>query len=493
MLREPRCQTCANRPRRSTFVRGEGSAISVTPIAVNRQDEVDECATSWAAKVVCSAVFLTGRPPQEALNNSASWMLLSRDQLRRILAGDAAAARLDVDIQVDEARRCVTLVRPGMRPACARMIGDQGAVIVASPDAPVHFEPVAIEPRGPAPDATPWPTGDVDPGGPPSLDPEAMQRATDLVFAQKAQRASAFVVVHRGRIVAERYAPWFDRESRLEGWSMGKTLGIALVGRSLQLHGGSVDDAALFPEWSDDARRDIRLRDLLQLSSGLTFTGSFGQGEDQSEHARDGLFLDHIYVYAGGIDSAAFCLGKPLEHPPGTVGRYRNCDPLLLQLWLRRRLLERGETPLAWPQRELFDRLGMRGVVLETDPFGHVLISGHDYARARDFARLGLLLLQDGRWDGEAILPEGFAEFVRTPAPAWDGERGASVMRNAAGTLALPDDAFWMSGSTVNRTIVVPSLDLVVVKMGHISGRIAGELDTLNEALEIVARAAAKG
>jgi CubicO group peptidase (beta-lactamase class C family) len=457
---------------------------------VHPQDEPDACATAWAAKVVCSAVFLTGRDPREALQHSASWMLLTRDQLRRILAGDASAARLEVEIDVDESRRSVTLRRPGLRPACARIVGDQGAIIVDAPDAPVNFEPVAIEPKGPDPDQTTWPTGDVPTEGNVELDPDVLRRATDLVFEQPAQRASAFVVVHRGRIVAERYGPGTDRETRLEGWSMGKTIGVALVGRSLALHGGSLDDDELFPEWSGDGRRAIRLRDLLQLSSGLAFTGSFGTAEDQTEHARDGLFLDHIYVYAGGIDSGQFCLSKPLEHPPGEVGRYRNCDPLLLQLWLRRRVLARGEEPLDWPQRHLFDPLGMRGVVLETDPFGQFLISGHDYARARDFARLGLLLQQEGRCLGEQILPDGYVDFVRQPAPAWNGERGASVMLNGEGMLNLPEDAYWMSGSTVNRTIIVPSLDLVVVRMGHISGRIAGELDALNRALELIAGAA---
>jgi len=463
------------------------------PDCVVPQDDPARCALAWAAKVVCSAVFVTGREPQEALRNSAAWMLLGRERLRRILAGDPSAAKLDVDVRVDRAAGVVTLVGESGEMAHARFHGDQGAVVVASPEAPVHFTPEAVPYAGPDPATTPWPTGDrgaeaPDPGG---LDARALDRACDLVFAHPAQQARAFVVLHRGRLVAERYAEGFDRESRLEAWSMGKTLGAALAGRLMALGGPDLERDALFSEWEDDGRRRIRLRDLLQLSSGLDFTGSFGRDEDHAEHHRDGRFLDHIYVYAGGCDAFAFCTTAPLEHAPGTVGRYRNCDPLLVQRAIRDSVRARGESPLAWPQRALFDRMGMAGVVLETDPFGNFLISGHDYARARDYARLGLLLLQDGVWEGERLLPEGYAAFLRSPAPAWAGERGANVVLNRDGLLHLPSDAFWMSGSTVSRTIMVPSLDLVVVKMALIPGRIAGELDTLNEALGILNRTVA--
>ncbi|MEM9177238.1 MAG: serine hydrolase [Myxococcota bacterium] len=425
-------------------------------------------------------------------------MLLDRDGLRRVLAGHPMHDELGVRIELDEARGRVSLHKEGLRPAHARFTGDQGVVLVADPDAPVHFDPEPAPPQGPDPDATPWPTGDRTPGDlldratSDTLDPAVAERAADLVFANPAQCASAFLVVHRGQIVAERYFRAYDRETRFEAWSMGKTIGLALAGRSLALHGGDLDQTDLFPEWAHDERRHIRLRDLMQLSSGLAFSGSFGRNEDQSELARDGRFLDHVYVYASGGDAFRFCVDAPLEHPPGTVGRYRNCDPLLLQKWLRDRLIERGESPLAWPQRALFDPLGIRGIVLETDPFGQFLISGHDYGRARDFARLGLLFLQDGTWNGQPVLPEGFVDFVRRPAPAWKGERGASVVLNRDGRLALPTDAYWMSGATVNRTIVVPSLDLVVVRMGPIAGRPAGELATLNEALALIADAAGR-
>ena len=147
---------------------------------------------------------------------------------------------------------------------------------------------------------------------------------------------------------------------------------------------------------------------------------------------------------------------------------------------------------LSWPQRNLFDPLGMAGMILETDPFGGFLISGHDYGRPRDWARLGLLYLQCGAWEGRQLLPESFVEFVQTPAPAFDGPYyGGFFWLNRARDLpTLPEDAYWMAGAGGQRVVIVPSLDLVIVRMGHINGEIAGRAQTMDRATALLAEAA---
>jgi CubicO group peptidase (beta-lactamase class C family) len=136
-----------------------------------------------------------------------------------------------------------------------------------------------------------------------------------------------------------------------------------------------------------------------------------------------------------------------------------------------------------------FDRIGIRRMVLETDPYGHFLLNGYDYGTARNWARLGLLYLQGGRWRGEQILPDGWSTFVSTPAPAWKRPvYGAFVWLNHAGQLRLPVDAYFMLGAGGQYTIVVPSRELVVVRMGHQRGSPRAE-DTLNDALEGIAAA----
>ena len=139
---------------------------------------------------------------------------------------------------------------------------------------------------------------------------------------------------------------------------------------------------------------------------------------------------------------------------------------------------------LHWPQRELFDAIGASGMVLECDPYGHFLISGHDYGRARDWARLGQLYLQRGTWQGRQLLSERFEEFVQPPAAvAWkhDPYYGGFFCTNATGLIPdAPRDTFWMSGGGRQRTLVVPSRDMVIVRLGHMAGMVFGAEKTLN-------------
>jgi CubicO group peptidase (beta-lactamase class C family) len=127
--------------------------------------------------------------------------------------------------------------------------------------------------------------------------------------------------------------------------------------------------------------------------------------------------------------------------------------------------------------------------VIETDPYGNFLMQGYDYGTARNWARIGMLYLNDGVWNGERLLPEGWSTFVSTPAPAWrDSSYGAMVWVNARGTWPLPRDAFAFRGAGLQDTYVVPSRDLVVVRMGHMSGAQAASPD-LDRALALLMQA----
>jgi len=176
----------------------------------------------------------------------------------------------------------------------------------------------------------------------------------------------------------------------------------------------------------------------------------------------------------------------PLQFPINTEGRYRNCDPLTIGYLIKRAVTARGDEYLTWPQRALFDRIGIRRQVLETDPYGNFLLTGYDYGTPRNWARLGLLYQQDGMWQGTRILPEGWAKFVSTPAPAWKrGNYGGLFWINGAGEWKLPKDAYFMAGAGGQWTFVVPSHQLVVVRMGHYKGAGAGQR-ALNRAFEIL-------
>jgi CubicO group peptidase (beta-lactamase class C family) len=116
---------------------------------------------------------------------------------------------------------------------------------------------------------------------------------------------------------------------------------------------------------------------------------------------------------------------------------------------------------------------------METDPFGNFLTQGYEYASARDWARLGNLYLQDGLWNGERILPAGFVKFASTLAPAWkaDGRPiyGGFFWLNGDDALPVPKEAYRMAGAGGQTTLIIPSHDLVVVRLGHFKGSTPGE------------------
>jgi CubicO group peptidase (beta-lactamase class C family) len=132
------------------------------------------------------------------------------------------------------------------------------------------------------------------------------------------------------------------------------------------------------------------------------------------------------------------------------------------------------------------DQLGMRNMVLETDPYGNFVLTGYDFGSARDWLRLGLLYLQDGVWNGKRLLPAGWVDFVRTPAPAWDKPvYGGLFWLNRTLAWPVPADAYYMSGAGGQNTIIVPTHDLVVVRMGHYKGEVPGE-KALAQALRLL-------
>ena len=187
------------------------------------------------------------------------------------------------------------------------------------------------------------------------------------------------------------------------------------------------------------------------------------------------FFADQdLYLYTATIDSFKYAATRPLQWPPNTVGRYRNTDPVLIN-YLIRLALDRRKAPYhAFPQRELFDKIGIRNMVLETDPYGNFLTQGYELGAARDWARVANLYLQDGVWNGQRLLPEGFVEFVSTLAPAWEADKrpiyGGFFWLNGEASFPVPKNAYYMSGVGGQTTLIVPSHDLVVVRLGHYKG-----------------------
>ena len=432
------------------------------------QSPVSLGAASYA-KILCSAVFVSGRDPDEARLNSAYFLMNEPDRKKTITAA--------VDQETKRVRVTVDTVT-----RTAAFYGDQGCVIHPPDHDGIYFKPLTVRTTLPDANAQPWPMGDAPSkeSWPAKLDRVRVKAAVDLAFADPAGLTAAMVVVYKGQVVAERYMDGITKDTQLESWSMGKSLGATLVGLAIKDGAFALDDPAPIPEWRrpGDPRGAIRVRDVMRMSSGLSFTGQDDRWMDPAWQ-----YHDHFFIYAGAVNAFRYAISSPVEFAPNTVGRYRNCDPMTLGFLVRQAVEKRGEEYLTYPQRALFDKIGIRKQVLEPDPWGNFLISGHDYGTVRNWARLGLLYLRDGVWNGQRLLPEGFTKFVATPAPAWPRpEYGGQFWINGIGQWNLPRDAYFMAGAGGQHTFIVPSHDLVVVRMGHQRGAAVGAR-LLNESL----------
>ena len=439
--------------------------------------------TAGYAKVMCSAVFVTGLDPDFAAENVGYF------------TGGSPAERAKVKKPVvDRAAKEVRITMPNGVTRVARYVGDQGCVSLPEGETTLHYTPRKIEKRQGEPKATPWPMGDALPRTllPPGLDEAKLKRAVDAAFEPATSLTAAFVVTWKGRLVAERYGPGITATTPLESWSMGKSLVATLMGVLIKEGAYDLGQRAPIPEWqgAGDPRAEIRIADILHMSSGLRIRAPLDP--DFDEH---GPYPDHLYLYTGGVDSFRYAATRPQQWPPNTVGRYRNTDPVLASYLVRLAVLKRGLDYLSFPQQALFDKLGIRTMVLETDPYGNFLTQGYELASGRDWARLGNLYLQDGVWNGERLLPLGFVKFVSTVAPAWAAEKrpiyGGFFWINGTGELPVPREAYFMSGAGGQTTLIVPSHDLVVVRLGHFKGSGPGE-ESFHRALALLMEAVPK-
>lgn len=425
------------------------------------------------AKVMCSAVFITGLEADFAAEHVGYFS-----------APYKVRAKLEKP-QVDLVKKTVSVTVPGGPTRTAIYTHGQGCVTLPEGESTLHFTPKAIpDPPGDYFEI-PWPMGDKVPDDafPKEVDEVEVLEAVNEAFESPDAFTAAFVVTWKGQFLAERHAADIDEDTPLESWSMGKSLSATLMGILMQRGVYTLNQPAPIPEWQgeNDGRKNITIANIMNMSSGIRI-----RAPQDPEYDPSLGYPDHLYLYTGGVNSFTYAATRPQQWPPNTVGRYRNCDPVLINYLVRLGVEKLGEDYLSFPQHALFDKLGVRTMVMETDPYGNFLTQGYEFASARDWARLGNLYLQDGVWNGERILPEGFVKFVSTVAPAWkeDGRPiyGGFFWINGDDRYPIPSDAYYMAGAGGQFTFIIPSHDLVVVRLGHYKGAKAGE-ESLKKAL----------
>lgn len=319
----------------------------------------------------------------------------------------------------------------------------------------------------------PWPLGDASPEKPlpPEVDAEKLAAAMDAEFGEPnpdwVRGTRGVVVVYKGEIIAERYADGFDLYTPLTSWSMTKSMTSAMVGVLVKQGKIDIHAPASVPEWQGegDPRAAITLDQLLRMSSGLEFSEAYF---DYTSDVTEMLFRRG--------DAAKLVAVKPLAHPPDTHWSYSSGTTNLIQRIIREAVDGDLEDYLNFPRKEIWHKIGMTHSTMEPDASGTFVGSSFFFVTPRDWARFGLLYSDDGVWQGERILPEGWVEYSVTPTPpAPQGQYGAQWWLNAGEPddpsdrpwPDLPTDAFAAQGFESQRCVVIPSRDLVVVRMGQ--------------------------
>jgi CubicO group peptidase (beta-lactamase class C family) len=423
-----------------------GGVVSIAALA----NPYLNSATSFKTKAVCSEVFVAGR------------------DLKDVLARDFARIHPIVsraEIRVDEANGIVRgSVFGVLGRAKAVHRSGYGCALVSEGrpfDAPLN-QPAAA--------STDWSV---------AIDPDLQKNVKALLSdADRPAPADirAVLIIQNGVILAEDYPDGFNRDVPMQSWSMAKSVTQAMTAIAIDQGLLSLTDNELMPDWTgDDPRAAITVADLLHMTDGLDFVEDYGDPKS-----------DVTRMLFGSRNMGRAAAKAPLAHAPGTHWAYSSGTTNILSDVLRRAIERSGQDYHTWVYTHLFGPIGMTSAVFETDAGGTFIGSSYLYATPRDWARLGQLYLNDGLWEGRRILPEGTVDYAITPAlpdsapfygahwwlnqPLPDGQQRLP---------GLPNDAYFMGGHEVQRVIVIPSKNAVIVRLGMTRPPVNDDVDVM--------------
>jgi CubicO group peptidase (beta-lactamase class C family) len=428
--------------------------------------------TGYVAKYLCTTTFLSQRDPRIAFDEDVKPV----NPLANVVRWQIDRDNQTVTAKAFAAFQATAVYREGC--GCTLLAGlTEDALRLQT-----FYRYDGGAPPPPPPSDLPWPQGSGEPVDSRSfgVDTHLLEQALDQAFAEPGpdnpRKTRAVAVVYDGWLIAERYAPGFGPDVPMLGWSMSKSVTNALVGVMVRQGRLVVTDPAPVPEWGspDDQRRRVTLDQLMRMSSGLAFEEVYRPLADAT---------DMLY---GSTDFGAFAAQRPLEARPNEKWNYSSGTANIIARIVRREAEKISLDYYQFLRTAFFDRIGMTSTVLEPDASGTFVGSSYAVATVRDWARFGQLYLQDGVWNGERILPEGWVAYSVTPTPkAPRGEYGALFWLNAGAPgnptdrllPNVPEDAYYADGFQGQRVIVVPSRRLVLVRFGATSRRSAWDTD----------------
>lgn len=419
--------------------------------------------TAFAAKGMCSSVFLANKDPNRVSSEDLSFFPISLAKCT-----------------VDEEARSVTARVFGLAERKAVYRDGLGAVLVLNtPEEALKAQSFSIPDPGYSQDTLPWPKGDLLPDGlPEGVDGPALEKVLEQAFDDPGEDPSkktlGVAVVFDNQLIGERYLEGYDTETRFHGWSMTKSITGALAGRLIMEGQMDLDAPTGIPEWQGDERSLITLRHILHMSSGLDWYENYF------------TISDATVMLMRSDDKFASVVDNELVNDPGSFFNYSSGEVNLLS-GLIRTAIGNDEAYHRYAYSAIFHRIGMLNTTVETDASGLFVASSYCYGTIRDWARFGLLFLNNGIFEGDTVLTPEWVEFMKTPAPASGGQYAATFwLKESSDKRALtdvPGDVFFADGFLGQRVYIIPSRKLVVVRMGYSLSNISMN-DFLKEIIE---------
>lgn len=397
--------------------------------------------TGYAAKNLCSAVFISGREQLDVEENDLNFSFIKYNKNTVNREDNSVTSRFLWG-------KSKAVYREGFGVTLLRDLSEQEFKRQRFPKA---TEPSYTQ------DTIAWPLGHILPDTVTGIDMNSLKQIAGKVIDSNDYNSNiyAFLVMHKGIPVLEAYKPRYNQNTRFVSWSMAKSFTNALVGIMVKQGKLDIDAPAEVAEWQNDERKNISLKDLMQMQSGLEWNEDYGNRSDVT-----------VMLHCEP-DMGVYAIEKEQKHKPGSQWYYSSgttniiCD-------IMQRKFNNDSLFYTFPEMELFNKIGMPDAVLEVDPSGTWVGSSYLYATARDYARFALLYMNDGVFNGERILPENWVKFSTEEAKGSDGRYGALFWLNKSKRIrTAPEDMFSCNGHDGQYIFMIPSKDLAVVLLGY--------------------------
>jgi CubicO group peptidase (beta-lactamase class C family) len=397
--------------------------------------------TGYAAKNLCSDVFVSGRKPAdvESLDLNFSFIRYTKNE-----------------VNFEDSSVISHFLWSKSRAVCRKGFGTTLLRGITEADLRKIKYPSGVEPSYNQ-DSIAWPLGDLVNDTVTGIDRAKLAEISKKLVDDNAYKgnAFAFIVLYKGIPVAEEYKPRFTSKTRFLSWSVAKSFTNAMVGILVKQGKMDIYKPAGLQEWKNDNRREITINNMLHMQSGLRWNEDYGNRSDVTVMLHE------------KPDMAKYAYEKPLENEPGTFWSYSSGTANIVSYIIRKQFADDSEY-YSFVKTEFFNKIGMPDAVFEVDAGGTMVGSSYLYATARDFARFGLLFLNDGVFNGERILPEGWVSYTTKPASASGDAYGAFFWLNRDKKLpSAPESMYMCEGHDGQQIFILPDQQMVVVILGY--------------------------